>query len=128
MSVAIKSGKKDKDSDGDRDRRAIKGGSTTVSQVRTRIAQVVWLFFVVAAVFLAVGALCIALGFEKDNPLVEFFIAGANFFDLNIFSRNNGIKDFTGSNADVKNALFNWGLGAIMYLIVGKILDRIIRP
>jgi hypothetical protein len=128
MSVAIKSGKKDKDSDGDRDRRSIKGGSTTVAQVRTRVAQVVWLFFVVAAVFLAVGALCIALGFEKDNPLVEFFIAGANFFDLNIFSRNNGIKDFTGSNADVKNALFNWGLGAIMWLIVGKILERIIRP
>jgi hypothetical protein len=128
MSVAIKSGKKDKDSDGDREGRSIKGGSTTVAQVRTRVAQVVWLFFVVAAVFLAVGALCIALGFEKDNPLVEFFIAGANFFDLNIFSRNNGIKDFTGSNADVKNALFNWGLGAIMWLIVGKILERIIRP
>jgi hypothetical protein len=79
-------------------------------------------------VFLAVGALCIALGFEKDNPLVEFVLAGANFFDLDIFSRNNGIKDFTGSNADVKNALFNWGLGAIIWLIVGKIIDRIIRP
>jgi hypothetical protein len=128
MSVAIKSGKKDKDNDSDGDRRSIKGGSTTVAQVRTRIAQVVWLLFVVAAVFLAVGALCIALGFEKDNPLVEFVLAGANFFDLDIFSRNNGIKDFTGSNADVKNALFNWGLGAIIWLIVGKIIDRIIRP
>ena len=128
MSVAIKSGKKDKDNDSDGDRRSIKGGSTTVAQVRTRIAQVVWLLFVVAAVFLAVGALCIALGFNDKNPLVEFVIAGADFFDLDIFSRNNGIKDFTGSNADVKNALFNWGLGAIIWLIVGKIIDRIIRP
>jgi hypothetical protein len=128
MSVAIKSGKKDKDSEGDRDRRSIKGGSTTVSQVRTRIAQVVWLFFVVAAVFLAVGALCVALDFNPKNPLVEFFINGANFFDLGIFSRKDGVKQFGGSNADVKNALFNWGLGAIAYLIVGKILDRIIRP
>ena len=128
MSVADKAGKKDSDKNGDGSRRSIKGGSTTVSQVRTRVAQVVWLFFVVAAVFLAVGALCIALGFQKDNPLVEFFLAGANFFDLDIFSRRDGIKTFNGSNADVKNALFNWGIGAIVYLIVGRIVVKIIQP
>jgi len=130
MSVADKSGKKDSDKNGDGSRRSIKGGSTTVSQVRTRVAQLVWLFFVVAAVFLAVGALCIALGFQKDNPLVEFFIAGANFFDLDIFSREKGegIKSFGGENAAVKNALFNWGIAAIVYLIVGRIVVRIIQP
>lgn len=116
------------DKDGDGSRRSIRGGSTTVSQVRTRVAQVVWLVFVVAAVFLAVGALCIALGFERDNPLVAFILDGADFFDLDIFSRDGGIKDFTGSNAAVKNALFNWGLGAIVWLIVGRIVVRIIQP
>ncbi|MGH3334566.1 MAG: hypothetical protein ACRDOZ_02020 [Nocardioides sp.] len=128
--MADKAEKKDSDKNGDGSRRSIKGGSTTVSQVRTRVAQVVWLFFVVAAVFLAVGALCIALGFQKDNPLVEFFLAGANFFDLDVFSRQKGegIKSFSGSNADVKNALFNWGIGAIVYLIVGRIVVRIIQP
>ncbi len=92
MSVADKAGKKDSDKNGDGSRRSrsVKGGSTTVSQVRTRVAQVVWLFFVVAAVFLAVGALCIALGFNRHNPLVEFFLAGADFFDLDIFSRRDG--------------------------------------
>lgn len=130
MSVADKTGKKDSDKNGDGSRRSIKGGSTTVSQLRTRVAQIVWLFFVVAAVFLAVGALCIALGFQKDNPLVEFFLAGANFFDLDVFSREKGegIKSFSGSNADVKNALFNWGIGAIVYLIVGRIVVKIIQP
>jgi hypothetical protein len=128
MSVADKSGKKDSDKPGDRSRRSIKGGSTTVSQVRTRVAQVVWLLFVVAAVFLAVGALCIALDFNRQNPLVEFFLAGADFFDLDIFSRREGLKSFSGANADVKNALFNWGLGAIVYLIVGRIVVRIIQP
>lgn len=110
--------------------RSVRGGSTTVAQLRTRVAQVVWLFFVVAAVFLAVGALCIALGFEKDNPLVAFILDGANFFDLNIFSRQRGegLKSFGGANADVKNALLNWGLGAIAYLIVGRIVVRIIQP
>ena len=125
MSVADRA---KKDSDKTEDGRSVRGGSTTVAQVRTRVAQVVWLLCVVAAVFLAVGALCVALDFNPKNPLVEFFIAGANFFDLGIFSRKDGIKQFDGSNADVKNALFNWGLGAIAYLIVGKILDRIIRP
>jgi hypothetical protein len=125
MSVADKSDKKE---NGEGSRRSIKGGSTTVAQVRTRVAQVVWLIFVVAAVFLAVGALCVALDFNPKNPLVEFFIAGANFFDLDIFSRKGGIKTFDGSNADVKNALFNWGIGAIVYLIVGRIVVRIIQP
>ena len=128
MSVADKAGKKDSDKNGDGSRRSIKGGSTTVSQVRTRVAQVVWLFFVIAAVFLAVGALCVALDFNPTNPLVEFFISGANFFDLDIFSRRDGIKTFQGSNADVKNALFNWGIGAIVWLIVGRIVVRVIQP
>jgi hypothetical protein len=126
--LADKAGKKDTDKDGDGNRRSIKGGSTTVPQLRSRVAQVVWLFFVIAAVFLAVGALCIALDFNPKNPLVEFFVAGANFFDLDIFSRRGGIKTFHGSNADVKNALFNWGIGAIVYLIVGRIVVRIIQP
>lgn len=128
MSVADKAGKKDSDKNGDGSRRSIKGGSTTVSQVRTRVAQVVWLFFVIAAVFLAVGALCVALDFNPKNPLVEFFISGANFFDLDIFSRRDGIKTFQGSNADVKNALFNWGIGAIVWLIVGRIVVKVIQP
>ena len=126
MSVADRA-KKDSDSKTEGGR-SVRGGSTTVAQVRTRVAQVVWLVFVVAAVFLAVGALCVALDFNPKNPLVEFFIAGANFFDLGIFSRKDGIKQFDGSNADVKNALFNWGLGAIVWLVVGRILDRIVRP
>ena len=83
------------------------------SQVRTRLAQVVWLLFVVAALFLAVGALCIALGANKDNGAVSFVLDGAKFFDLDIFSRSNGIKTFGGDNAATKNALFNWGIGAV---------------
>jgi hypothetical protein len=127
MSVADRA---KKDSDKTEGGRSVRGGSTTVAQVRTRVAQVVWLLFVVAAVFLAVGALCIALGFEKDNPLVAFILDGADFFDLDIFSRQKGegLKSFGGANADVKNALLNWGLAAIAYLVVGRIAVRLIQP
>ena len=105
-------------------------GETVVNtaKVRTRVAQVVWLLFVVAAMFLALGALCIALGFNEDNPLVQFVLDGADAVDLGVFSLNDGIKEFKGENADTKNALFNWGLGAIVWLIVGRILERLIRP
>lgn len=95
--------------------------------IRTRIAQVLWLLFVVAALFLAVGALCVALDFNQKNALVDFALSGAEVFDLGVFSREDGIKQFTGSGAETKNALFNWGLGAVAWLIVGRIVERLVR-
>ena len=109
-------------------KRKVGAGVTTASNLRTRIAQVVWLLFVVAALFLALGALCIALDFNQDNALVQFVLNGADAVDLGVFSREDGIKQFSGSNAETKNALFNWGIGAIVYLIVGRIVERAIRP
>jgi hypothetical protein len=52
----------------------------------------------------------------------------ADAVDLAVFSREDGIKQFRGQGADVKNALFNWGLGAIAWLVVGRMLDRLVRP
>ena len=104
------------------------GGAAVVAQVRTRVAQLVWLFFLVCALFLAVGALLVALDANKQNALVGFVLDGARAVDLGIFSIQNGIKEFTGENAEVKNALLNWGLGAVAYLVVGRILAGIIRP
>jgi hypothetical protein len=103
-------------------------GPSVITKVRIRVAQVVWLLFVVCALFLAVGALLVALNANEDNPLVAFVLDGADAVDLGVFSRDNGIKEFTGDNAETKNALFNWGIGAIAYLVVGRIVDRIIRP
>ena len=108
--------------------KADKADTTKLSSVRVRIAQLVWLVCVVCALFLAIGALLVALDANEKNSLVAFVLDGANAVDLGVFSRTNGIKDFSGDNAEVKNALFNWGLGAIAYLVVGRILDRIIRP
>jgi hypothetical protein len=99
-----------------------------VAAIRTRVAQLVWLVCVVFALFMAVGALTYALDANPDNALVEFVRNGANAVDLGVFSLENGIKEFVGKNSDTKNALFNWGLGAVFWLVVGRLLDRIIRP
>jgi len=103
-------------------------GSAGVTKVRTVAAQVIWLLFVVAALFLAVGALLVALDANTENGLVEFVLDGADAVDLGVFSVDNGIMKFTGENAETKNALFNWGVGAVVWLVVGRILDRIVRP
>lgn len=112
----------------ERGERAAERRGEVVAKTRSRVAQLVWLLFVVAALFLAVGALCVALGANKGNGAVQFILDGAKFFDLGIFSRSNGIKTFGGDNAATKNALFNWGIAAVLYLVVGRIVERIIRP
>jgi hypothetical protein len=103
-------------------------GTESITRIRTVAAQVIWLLFVVAALFLAVGALLVALEANTDNGLVKFVLDGADAVDLGVFSVDNGIMKFTGENADIKNALFNWGVGAVVWLVVGRILDRLVRP
>ena len=101
---------------------------STGAALRTRLAQLIWLAAVVCALFLAVGALLIALDANQDNPLVAFVLDVADVVDLDVFSRDNGIFTFEGADAATKSALANWGLGAIAYLVVGRIVERIVRP
>ena len=96
--------------------------------VRSRLASLVWLVAVVCALFLAVGALLIALKANQDNAIVAFVLDVADRLDLGVFSREQGIFTFDGKNAGTKNALVNWGIGAIAYLVAGKVFDRVIRP
>lgn len=98
------------------------------TKIRARVAQVLWLVCALAALLLAVGALLIALDANKSNDLVDVVLRAADYVDLGVFSRSDGIKHFEGQGANVKNALFNWGLGAIAWLVVGRILVRIVKP
>jgi hypothetical protein len=102
-----------------------------VTVVRTRVAQVVWVVCVAAAVFLAAGALCIALKANPDNALVKFILQTADKLDLGVFSRGkDGVAHFKGHTHEAltKNALVNWGLAAVVWLVVGRVLERVIRP
>lgn len=99
-----------------------------INRVRTLIARIIWAVAVVMALVLALGALMITWDANRQNEAVTFVLDAADAVDLGIFSRTDGIKEFTRSNADVKNALFNWGLGAVAWLVIGKVLDKIVRP
>lgn len=95
---------------------------------RSGLAQVIWLVSAACALVLAVGALLIALEANRGNDLVHGVLRAADAVDLGVFSRADGVKQFRGAGADVKNALVNWGLGAVAWLVIGRVLDRIVKP
>lgn len=103
-------------------------GPAVVKTVRSYASRVVWVIALIAALALAIGALLIALNANQDNSLVDFVLNAADIADLGLFSRENGIKQFGGEDAEIKNALFNWGIGALAWLIVGRIVAGFIRP
>lgn len=95
---------------------------------RTRVSQLLWTAFVLLALVLAGAALLVAIDANEDNGLVDFVLGAADVVDLGVFSRENGVREFTGDNAETKNALFNWGLGAVAYLLLGRLVERLVRP
>ena len=78
--------------------------ASTVSRVRRILAQVIWTVAVVAALFLALGALLVALKANQDNALVTFVLHVADAVDVGLFDRGNGIKQFHGADAATKDA------------------------
>jgi hypothetical protein len=106
----------------------VAGSSAWLARPRTVVAQVLWTLCVLAALVLAVGALLVALKANEDNALVKAVMRVADVVDLGVFDRGNGIKQFGGSDAATKDALVNWGLGALAWLIVGRLVDRLLRP
>jgi hypothetical protein len=101
---------------------------STVRKVRSIVATVVWVLAVIAAVILAIGALVITLDFNEKNALVEFFTTTADKIDLGVFKDFEPGKGESAHDALVKRVLVNWGIAAVLYLIIGKLLERVIRP
>ncbi|MCD4526253.1 hypothetical protein [Nocardioides sp. cx-173] len=96
--------------------------------VRVTLARVLWLLCAVCASVLAIAALLIAVDAERTNPLVELVLDLADGVDLGVFDLDNPIKRFGGENGAKTTALFSYGIGAVVYLVVGRILDRLVRP
>jgi hypothetical protein len=111
----------------DSEKKAAPAGST-VNSIRSGVATAVWLLAVLAAVILALGALMIALDFNQKNGLVEFFTSTADNIDFGLFKEFKPGKGESADSVATKNALVNWGIAAVIYLVGGKILERIIRP
>lgn len=97
--------------------------------LRTKAARIVRIVFGVLATILALGAVLVVLrsNINQDNSIVAFITDVADAVS-GPFSRDNGIFDFSGKNSVAKNALLNWGIAAIVYLVVGRLLANAITP
>jgi hypothetical protein len=102
--------------------------SLNAARVRDNIARAVWVVCMALALVLAIAAFTYALEANQDNGLVKLVRDLADVFDLSVFDLDNPVKAFTGKNAVVKTALFNYGLASVVYLVIGRVLERIIRP
>ncbi len=100
-------------------------------KVRTTIAQIVWYVCVFFALILAAEVLLIAIEANESNDLVMFVRETAEKVDLGLFSLSDPIKDFNEkvpNFSDTGTALFNYGLAAVAWLVIGRIADAVIRP
>ncbi|MDN5746730.1 MAG: hypothetical protein L0H31_16670 [Nocardioidaceae bacterium] len=98
------------------------------ARVRTHGARIVWLVFLVLALIMAIAAFSFALEANEKNKLVEIFRDLADAFDLGFFDLDNPVKAFSDPNGVVKTALFNYGIATVVYLVLGRVLERVIRP
>ncbi|WP_300406770.1 hypothetical protein [Nocardioides sp.] len=102
-----------------------------VKSVRTTTAKVVWWICLFFALVLAAEVLLIAIEANETNDLVMFLRETAEKVDLGLFSLDDPIKDFNEkvpNFSDTGTALFNYGLAAIAWLVIGRIADAVIRP
>lgn len=97
--------------------------------VRLQAARIVRIVFGAMAVLLALGAVIVVLrsNIDENNSIVELITNAADAI-AGPFSRDDGVLSFTGEDAEARNALLNWGIAAIVYLLVGRLLANAIAP
>ncbi len=107
------------------------GGMAVESSNRLRnvAASAIWVAAVLCALTLAVGALLIALNFNRDNAIVNLITQAADTIDFGEFKQfEAGKSKASQESALVKSVMVNWGIAAIIYLVIGKVADRLLRP
>ena len=101
-------------------------GRRGFDHARSGLASLVWTASLVAAGVLLLGVALVVVDANTRNALVAWILKAADVLDLGVFGRDTGVKQFTGEGAAVKNAVVNWGLGAVAWLVVGRLVRRLL--
>ena len=91
------------------------------------IGAVVTLVGAGIAFVMAFGAILIAANANEANGFVSFIYNFAGSMSLGVFKRIDGFVTFGGGAAATRDGLFNWGLGALVWLSIGYGLGWAIR-
>ncbi|HZX01597.1 hypothetical protein [Kribbella sp.] len=103
-------------------KQALSSVGSGVRKLRNLIASLIWLIAVLAAAVLALGALFTALDqTNQSNEIVRWILERGH--DL-----VGPFKDLFRLQTAKNTLLVNWGIAALVYLIAGKIVEKIIRP
>ena len=105
-----------------------RSSALTIARIRGIVARVVWVVCLTLALILAIAAFSFALDANEENGLVMLVRDLADVFDLRAFDLEKPVKEFADPNSEVKTALFNYGIAAVVYMIVGRFLERLVRP
>lgn len=92
-----------------------------VRKLRDLVATAVLTVAVLAALVLALGAVLVGLKANVNNPIVSGVLDLANRLD-------GPFADVFTFTSVIKQTLVNWGIAAAVYLIAGRIVERVIRP
>ncbi|MGD9959594.1 hypothetical protein [Nocardioides sp.] len=102
-----------------------------MSSLRVRLSQLVWLLGLLCALVLAAGALVVAVigaGNEPDNALVRFLLTVANHLDFGALSDRKALIDLSGADEATKETMANWGVAAVIWVVLGWGLSIFLRP
>lgn len=97
-------------------------------RTRAVLGLLFWLAGVIAALLLAMGTLYVTIEAPTGEPAVDAVLRVADWLDFGVLSREDGLFRFGGERVAAKDALANWGLAAIVWLVLGRLLDRLVRP
>lgn len=103
-------------------------GSTLVA-LRSLAARLLYLVCAVSATILALGALLVVLrdGGSEQSSVVALITDVADAL-AGPLRRTDGIDSFVGETTASKSALLNWGIAAVLYLVLGRCLAYLIAP
>ncbi|BBH16136.1 hypothetical protein Back2_04230 [Nocardioides baekrokdamisoli] len=91
------------------------------------VGAVVTLVGAGVAFVMALGAILVAANADATNGFVDFVYNFSGSMSLGMFKRIDGLVTFSGGAAATRDGLFNWGLGALVWLSIGYGLGWAIR-
>jgi hypothetical protein len=113
-------------------RQVAHGAKVGSDAVRNRIATIVRIAGLLGGILVALAALLIALqdNVRETNPIVEWLTGVGNalagpFGEVRDGTFVGGVFNLKGT---AKEVLTNWGVVAVLYLVAGRVAERIIRP
>lgn len=88
--------------------------------VRNRVAAVVWLLAALGAAVLAIGALLVAFEANDQNVVYQWFTDAAR-------TLAGPLDSLFQLDDAAEEVLVNWGIAAAAYLVVGRLVQGIIK-